>query len=75
MSKKTKPSRLTIDCASFTTVSALAREIVAWLEFSDCKLTVKLHSEREHEELSNELENCRTLGRAKLEFESTSETV
>jgi hypothetical protein len=53
----------TLDSSSFTTTSALAREILAWLEFSNAHLIVRVHTGREIEELRNELENCKTMGR------------
>lgn len=56
-----------LESASFTRISALASEIEAWLKFSDCKLIVKLRTEREREELESEMENFRTLGRVEIE--------
>jgi hypothetical protein len=56
-----------LESSSFTRISALASEIEAWLKFSDCKLIVRLRSEEEFEQLENELESCRTLGRVKVE--------
>lgn len=56
-----------LESSSFTCISALIAEIEAWLRFSDCKLIVRVQSEREQEELFNELESWRTLGRVKVE--------
>lgn len=57
-----------LDSSSFTSTSALAREIGAWLEFSDAKIIVKLHSMGQVEELENEMESVRTLSRVKVEL-------
>lgn len=57
----------TLEATSFTSTSALAREILAWLEFSDCKLIVRC-TEREQEELTGELEDCKTMGRVNVEL-------
>lgn len=57
-----------LDRTSFTTTGALAREILAWLEFSDCKLIVQVYTGRQQEELFNELEDCKTMGRVKVEL-------
>ena len=56
---------LRLDAWRFTTVSALAREILALLEHSNYKLEIRLNA-KEMEQLSNELESCRTLGRVTL---------
>ena len=57
---------LVLESFRFTTTSALAREIVALLENSTYKLCIVVKTPREFEELTNELENARTLGRVKL---------
>lgn len=57
----------TLEATSFTSTSALAREILAWLEFSPCKLTVRC-TERQQEELYAELEDVKTMGRVKVEI-------
>jgi hypothetical protein len=53
----------------FTTVAALAREIVALLEHTDYKLLIEVTPPM-REQLDNELESCRTLGRVKVEVVS-----
>jgi hypothetical protein len=63
----TKRPEWILKSESFTTTSALAREIDAWLEFSACKLIVRLRSEREREELENEMESRKPMGRVKVE--------
>ena len=63
----TKRPEWILKSESFTTTSALAREIDAWLEFSACKLIVRLQSEREREELENELEGRKPMGRVRVE--------
>ncbi len=57
-----------LDRSSFTTTGALAREIMAWLEFSPCKIIVHVHSERQQEELLSEMEAITTFGRVKVEI-------
>jgi len=56
-----------LDRSSFTSTGALAREIMAWLEFSECKIIVRVHRGRQLEELYGELEGVRSLGRVKVE--------
>jgi hypothetical protein len=56
-----------LDRTSFTSTGALAREIIAWLEFSQCKITVLVHNGRQEEELYNEMEAVKTMGRVKVE--------
>jgi hypothetical protein len=55
-----------LESTSFTTVSALVREIEAWLAFSDCKLIIRVLP-AQFEELRAEMENWRTIGRIRLE--------
>ena len=56
---------LKLESWRFTTVSALAREIVALLECTDyCIILEVVPSMKEM--LDAELENCRTLGRVKV---------
>ncbi len=57
-----------LDQCSFTTIGALVREIIAWLEFSPCKIIVHVHNERQQEELLSEMEAVTTLGRVKVEI-------
>ena len=64
---------LFLDSWRFTSVSALAREILALLEWSDYKLEIRLNA-KEMEQLSNELESCRTLGRVTLKVGVEDET-
>lgn len=52
-----------LDSASFTTFGALAREILAWLEFSPCKIIVNVHSENDREALYGHMEDVKTMGR------------
>jgi hypothetical protein len=47
----------------------MAREIEAWLKFSECRLTVVVKSKRQKEELFNFLEGYKTKGRVKVEEE------
>lgn len=54
--------------SSFTSTGALAREIMAWLEFSNCKITVIVHNGRQQEELYNEMECIKTMGRVRVEM-------
>ena len=56
---------LKLDGWRFTSTSALAREILELLKCSDYKLEIRLNA-KEMEQLSNELESCRTLGRVTL---------
>ena len=58
-----KRPEYTLDRTSFTTTGALAREVMAWLEFSACKITVHVHNDRQQEEIFNELECIKTMGR------------
>src|ERR1700690_2770090 len=60
-----------LEADSFTSTSALGREILAWLEFSNCKLIVRC-SANQFEELSSELEDCKALGRVKVEITGTT---
>jgi hypothetical protein len=60
-----KREELQLESWRFTSVSALAREIVHLLEHSDYKLEI-LITAKELEQLANELESCRTLGRVTL---------
>ena len=69
----TKRPEWILNSSSFTSTSALAREINAWLEFSACKLVVKVRTLAEVEELENEMENFRTMGRVKVEVVSEAE--
>jgi hypothetical protein len=55
-----------IESWRFTTVAELARAIVVLLETSDYKVIVRTASPQEYEQLSNELESCRTLGRVQI---------
>jgi hypothetical protein len=50
----------------FTSTSALAREILALLEVTDYKLIVQV-TPPQREQLENELESCKTMGRVKVE--------
>lgn len=52
-----------LDRDSFTSTGALAREIMAWLEFSACKIEVHVHNGRQEEELYNEMGDYKTMGR------------
>ena len=52
-----------LERSSFTSTGALAREIMAWLEFSACKIIVHVHNGRQEEELYNEMEAIKTMGR------------
>lgn len=52
-----------LDRSSFTSTGALAREIMAWLEFSPVKIIAHVHCARHEEELFSELEVIRTMGR------------
>ena len=61
-----KREEWTLESSHFTTVSALVREISAWLEFSDCKLIVRVEP-KQIEQLQVEIEGWRTLGRVKVE--------
>ncbi len=56
---------LVLESWRFTSTSALAREILALLENSSYKLEI-LVSVSEMEQLNNELESARTLGRVKV---------
>lgn len=56
-----------LDRSSFTSTGALAREVMAWLEFSDCKIIVHVHHGRHEEELYNEMEAVKTMGRVRVE--------
>lgn len=60
-----KREELQLESWRFTSVSALAREIVALLENSDYKLEIII-PQKLREQLDNELESCRTLGRVKV---------
>ena len=53
---------LILESSRFTNTSAVAREILALLEFSDYKIEVHMTA-AELERVSNELENVRSLGR------------
>ncbi len=55
-----------LESSSFTSTSALAREIQAWLEFSDAQLEVRVRSDRELEELAGELADAKSLERVKV---------
>lgn len=61
-----KREELKLESWRFTSTSALAREIVALLENSDYKLIVHV-SQEQIEQLYNELESCKTLGRVRVE--------
>lgn len=63
-----KRPEYTLDRSSFTTTGALAREVMAWLEFSPCKITVQVHSGRQQEEIYSELEAIKTMGRVRVEL-------
>lgn len=52
---------------SFTSSSALAREILALLEGTDFKITIEV-TPPQYQELCAELESCKTLGRVKVEM-------
>jgi hypothetical protein len=52
-----------LEAASFTSTSALVREIEAWLEFSNAKLTVVVTRPKQKEEIFNLLEGWKTFGR------------
>jgi hypothetical protein len=52
-----------IDRASFTNTGAFAREIMALLEYTDLKLIAVVHNGRQEEELYNEMEAFKTMGR------------
>jgi hypothetical protein len=58
-----KRPEYTLDRSSFTTTGALAREVQAWMEFSPCKIIVMVHNDRQQEEIFNELECVKTMGR------------
>jgi hypothetical protein len=57
-----------LERSSFTSNGALAREIQALLEFSQCNLIVHVYSSRQQEELFSELECLRTMGRVRVEL-------
>jgi hypothetical protein len=57
-----------LERSSFTSNGALAREVEAWLQFSECKIIVHVYSDRQQEEIFNELECLRTMGRVKVEM-------
>jgi hypothetical protein len=54
-----------VNASSFTTVSALVREILALLAETDYKLEIII-TPNIREQLDNELESVRTLGRVKV---------
>lgn len=56
-----------LDRTSFTSTGAFAREIMAWLEFSNCKIIAHVHNGRQEEELYNEMEAIKTMGRVVVE--------
>jgi len=56
---------LVLESWRFTSTSALAREILALLENSSYKLEILVRVS-EMEQLNNELESARTLGRVKV---------
>lgn len=56
---------LQLESKRFTTVSALAREIVALLECSNYKLEIII-PQCIREQLDNELDGVKTLGRVKV---------
>jgi hypothetical protein len=60
-----------LDRDSFTSTGALAREIMAWLEFSPCKIIVYVHTGRQEEELFNEMEVVKTMGRVVVKNDSS----
>ena len=62
-----KRPEYTIDRVNFTSTGAFAREIMAWLEFSEVKVIAIVRNGRQEEELYNEMEAIRTMGRVKVE--------
>lgn len=62
-----KRPEFTIDRINFTSTGAFAREIMAWLEFSEVKVIAIVRNGRQEEELFNEMGDVRTLGRVKVE--------
>lgn len=61
-----KRPEYTIDRVNFTSTGAFAREIMAWLEFSEVKVIAIVRNGRQEEELYNEMEAIRTMGRVKV---------
>ena len=64
-----KRPEYTLNRSSFTTTGALAREVQAWMEFSECKIIVLVHNPRQQGELFNELECVKTMGRVAVRME------
>lgn len=61
--------------SSFTSCAALAREIEAWLEFSDAKIIIMLRTLADADELSVEMDGVKTLGRIRVAYDTPQEAI